>query len=568
MNPLKRAHLCVLAMFVLVTLVVTWPLVLNFNHGVPFGGDAFQFIWNGWWFTKAFHNPELNLWWTPYQYAQVGASLSLHDLSPFNAFLQMLLSPVLGEFGSFNLLIILHYILGAWGAYILTWYLTGNRSASVIAGIIYGFSVHHAMHLSQLSTASSGFLPLAVYYLLKYTRDGGWRDGIFSVLMIVAGTLSSWYYLIFTGLLYFLFMIFGQFGLREHLSGIKRWQRAILPFLASVLILSPLLINAWMDVEVMEIPERIELGKLFYFDPAWGILPPPDNPVLGWLTRPLEGTIPGNPTEGTASFGIIAIIFGILAWTRRDPATRAWCWVGLILFALALGTKVTIMGHATPVTGPFAVWSEIPGLNLIRVPARFIGPYTLALAIKSAGWVAGLPDSWRHGFKRTLLLWIIPALMIIETLVIPIPFVGREYDHPALHRLSDIYMEHTGSPTPPDLVVNFPLIPQRAQFLYQQTLHGIPTLDGALSNPPPSAWEYLAQFNWNPEYLERHGVDLVIYQSWAAQSRAGERFHIPPDAQGHMAQWADQYVEPVVFFRDVMQYDIAFEDDRLILFIP
>jgi len=205
---------------------------------------------------------------------------------------------------------------------------------------------------------------------------------------------------------------------------------------------------------------------------------------------------------------------------------------------------------------------------MIRIPARFIGPFTLALGVCAAGWVGGLSSAWRGGWRRTLILWIIPAAIIFETLVIPIPIAGPQYSHPALERLPEIYAEYTGNPEPPTLIVNFPLLPKKRQFLYQQTIHELPTLDGALSYEPPDATEYLARFNWNPEYLREVGVDIVLYQSWAAKSSLGETFHVPPDATGNAAQWADQNVEPLVFFRDVMQYGIAYEDDELIVFVP
>jgi hypothetical protein len=552
----------------MISLVVTWPLVIKFNSGVPFGGDAFQFIWNGWWFTKAMGDPSLSVWWTPYQYSQVGASLAIHDLSPLNAFLQMLLVPLVGEFGAFNLLTIVHYILGAWGAYILAFYLTGNRPASVTCGVIYGFSVFHAMHMPQLSTSSSEWLPLSVYYALKFIRDAGWRDGLLGILCILAAALSGWYHLVYSALLVFGFMLIGQSGVKDSVGGVKRWTRGLLIFAVPVLVVSPLLINAWLAAEALGVGERIELGKKYFFDPAWAVLPPPGNPVIGFLSRPFVATVPGNQTEGITSFGIIACVLGLLAWFRRSPTTRAWCWLGLVLFLLALGPVITVFSVKLPVPGPFVIWSEIPGLNMVRVPARFIGPFSLVLGLASAGWIHGLGKQWRQGIRRFILLWVLPAIMVIETLIIPVPVTGQQYDHPALHRLPELYTAYTGDPEPPDLVVNFPLIPPRTQFLYQQTIHGLPTVDGALSNEPPAAMNYFRSFNWAPDYLREMGVDIVIYQSWAARSVYGERFYVPEETTGSGAEYAGQYVEPLVFFREVMNYGIAYEDDELILFIP
>jgi hypothetical protein len=642
MNPHARSHLGVLVAFVAATLVATWPLALNLNEGVPYGGDAFQFIWNAWWFSKAANSPTLGLWFTPYQYAPDGASLALHDLSPLNAWMEAWLRPA-GDFGAYNLLILFHYVLGAWGAYILAWYLTGNRAGSVIAGFIYGFSAHHAMHLSQLSTVSSGWIPLGVYYLLKYTRDGGTRDGVLSVLMLLAAALSSWYHLVFTGVVFFGFMLIGQIGLKESLGGWGKWQRAIIPWIVAVVVLSPVLVMALKAAIALPSSWRVEMGAKYFLDPAWAVLPPPNHPVCGALARPFLGTIPGNATEGVGSLGLVPIILGLLAWFRKNPTTRAWCWLGLILFLLALGPTITVLSVKTGIPGPFRLWEIIPGLNLVRVPARFVGPFTLALGLSSAGFVAGLRPLWgvdpvkrpplnpppmggevsstlllgngtcEHsssaekmlttspfesrydgissvndeglntsppiggGFrggrglafnsKRAFLLYLLPLLILFETLVIPIPLTGSELRHPALSQLDTIYMRATGESSPPDLIVNFPTLPERTQFLYQQTIHQIPTIDGALSNPPEGARDFLFRFNWNPEFLRDIGVDLVLYQPWAAKSSLGETFRLP-DTPSIPPEWRGRNVSPMVFFRDVMHYNIAYEDAGLIVFIP
>jgi len=566
MNPHNRSHLCVLLSFVVAAIAVTWPLALRFSQGVPYGGDAFQFVWNGWWFRKALADPHLSVWWTPCQYAPIGTSLVLHDLSPLNSFIQAQLIPFIGDFASYNLLIIFHYVLAAWGAYILAWYLTGNRPASVIAGVIYGFSVYHAMHLSQLGTVSSGWLPLSVYYLLKFTRDGGWRDGVLSILMLLAAALSHWYQLAFSAVMFFGLMLIGQFGLRDHLGGMQRWTRAILPWLAATLILSPLIIAAWDESRILGTAWQVEMGKMYLLDPAWAVLPPPDHPFLGALSKPLAAFIPGNATEGVVSLGLVAIVLGFLSWFRRNPTTRAWCWLGLILFILALGPTLTILslqpkislfGYVTHIPGPFRLWSEIPGLNLVRVPARFVGPFTLALGIGAAGWVAGLGPVWRTGWLRAILLWLLPVLIVLETTVAPIPISGNEYRHPALKNLAKIYSDATGDPNPPDLIINYPLLPQRRPFLLQQTIHQIPTMDGELSYPPPGAMEFYLDFNWNPRIVKDLGIDMVLYHPWAAKTSLGEHFDV-----------GDREVPPLEFFRDIAGYKVAYQDERLIVFIP
>jgi len=569
MNPQVRSHLAVLLSFVIASMVVTWPLAIHLSDGIPYGGDGFQFMWNSWWLSKAVNDPSLSLYFTPFQFAPYGASLALHDLSLPNAYLESWLNVFFNDFASFNFLILFHYVLGAWGAYILAFYFTGNRPAGVIAGFVFGFSTHHAMHLSQLSIVSSGWMPLAIYYLIKYVRDDGNRNGILAVLMLLTAGLSSWYHYVLTAVVFFGFMLVGQVGLKNILTGTKRWKRALIPWIASAIILSPWLIMALIESGNQPVDWLVQMGRQYYLDPAWLVLPPLNHPFFGLLVKPLLSAIPGNTTEGINSIGLVAIILGILAWFRKkDPTTRAWCWVGLILFLLALGPTITIMGLKTGIPGPFRLWSLIPALNLVRVPSRFVGPFTLALSLSIAGYVNGLgvtPDVSR--LKHVIFLWIIPVLILFETLVIPVPISGSELNHPALYRLPEIYRDATGDPNPPDLIINFPLLPERRQFLYQQTIHQIPMVNAVLSNPPPGARDIFLGFNWNPEFLRANGIDMVIYQPWAAQSSLGETFNLP-ESPNIPPEYRGREVTPYQFLKDVMRYKVAYEDERMSVFVP
>lgn len=567
MSPHARSHLAVLFAFILATLVVTFPLAFRPNDGIPFGGDGFQFIWNGWWMEKALADPKLSIWYTKYQYAPHGTSLGLHDLSILNALAQAELRDRIGDFATYNLLVIIHYILGAWGAYVLAWYFTGNRAASVTAGFIYGFSTTHAMHLSQLSTVSSGWLPLSVYYMIKYARNGGVRDGILSVLTLAAAALSTWYHFVFSILVVFGFLCFGQIFLHEQIGGIKRFFRTCGIILITTIGLSPALYQALKESGQQPVQWLIDIGKQYFIDPAWLILPSPHHPVFGQLTKPLANTIPGNLTEGVASLGIATLVLWILSWFRKELTTRTWCWMGTVFLLLSLGTELTIFGVKTGIPGLFNLWSSLPILNLVRIPARFAIPLTLAIAISASGYIAGLGDSWHKGLKRFFLLWILPIIILFETLIIPIHQSGPELNHPMLSQLQQYYRATVTGAIAPDLLVNFPVLPERRQFLYQQTIHQIPTVDGALSNPPPGAIDFFMHFNWNVEYLRAIGVDIVLYQPWAAKTSLGEYFELP-DESNIPSEYRGKKVTPLEFFRDVMKYLIIYQDDQLIVFVP
>src|SRR5215218_402051 len=77
-RQLVRNHLLPLALYLLITVVTTYPLILHFGTHLPGDGrDAWQNYWDYWWLRTALgegHNP----YQTPLLYAPYGVPLYLH----------------------------------------------------------------------------------------------------------------------------------------------------------------------------------------------------------------------------------------------------------------------------------------------------------------------------------------------------------------------------------------------------------------------------------------------------------------------------------------------------------
>ena len=103
---LLRYHLLPIGLYLLLTLVMTFPLILGFfDHVIGDGGDAWQNIWNYWWTQHAlfsFHNP----YSTPLLYAPYGASLYLHSLNLFNGLVSLPLQVLFGPIAAYNFVVL------------------------------------------------------------------------------------------------------------------------------------------------------------------------------------------------------------------------------------------------------------------------------------------------------------------------------------------------------------------------------------------------------------------------------------------------------------------------------
>ena len=78
-----------------------------------------------------------------------------------------------GRIAGYNILFFLSFILSGFGAYLLANYFTKNKSAALIAGVIFAFSpfhIHNALG-TNVGTMHQEWLPLFALYLFKFFED-------------------------------------------------------------------------------------------------------------------------------------------------------------------------------------------------------------------------------------------------------------------------------------------------------------------------------------------------------------------------------------------------------------
>ena len=156
------------------TMLVTWPLVLNFATAVPGGGDSWQFYWNLWWIERALVELQTSPFFTTLVHFPHGSDLYFHTL---NLLPSVLVMPVVALFGlavGYNVIAFAGFVLGGYGAYRLAHYLlpdgnaTERHLAAFVAGAAFTFTSYHVVHLlGHLDMMSVQWLPLYALFLFK-----------------------------------------------------------------------------------------------------------------------------------------------------------------------------------------------------------------------------------------------------------------------------------------------------------------------------------------------------------------------------------------------------------------
>ncbi len=192
----------VLVLFVILSLLMTYPLVLHLRTAVPGPPwDNFVWLYDLWWFRHSI--VDLGQWptYNPGIFYPYGYDLRLSETMLAN---KVLIAPILfwgDEVLAYNVLLLLGFILTGYATYLLLAYLTGNPYAAVVGGAIFAFCPYrmHAMAAGWLPLLSTQWIPLTFLYLERTLRERKARYALAAGLFRALNILSSWYYLYVVG---------------------------------------------------------------------------------------------------------------------------------------------------------------------------------------------------------------------------------------------------------------------------------------------------------------------------------------------------------------------------------
>lgn len=339
-------HLLALLGYTLLAVAITWPLVTEFASALPGEGtDAWQYLWNFWWFDQALFEGQ-PLYWTPAQYYP-GTSLLFHTLSPLHSVLglpvRLLAGPTSPDhyIATYNWVVLLSTVLSGYGVYLLAREVIGGRgghharragpinkedserrlsrpeagskpaggylqrrekepigvageAAAFLAGAIFALAPYRSVHLlGHLSLVATETIPLFALFCWRALRRpspraaGLAKPALGIALSWLAAALIDWYYPLYMGLLAGFFILW---ALGEALLRRRSWPQAGRTaaaiaggLLAAVLLLSPLLVPMLREARsaAAYLEEPLEFSTTYGADLLAWFLPSPLHPLWG-----------------------------------------------------------------------------------------------------------------------------------------------------------------------------------------------------------------------------------------------------------------------------------------------
>ncbi len=226
-SPFAREVVIAALLYVVLALIFTFPLVLNFNTYLI--GDMESDIWKHVW----------GMWWTRLHLVELGTlPLSTHLLNapyggalffidPLNALISVPLQYFWDMRIVYNLMVLFNLVLAAVGAFSLTRYLSGNRYAAFVGGVIYAFSAYMGAYINSGVTEAIniGWIPIFALFFIRMVRRNSKADAVRAAVFFSCTTMGSWYYGSFCVLLgFFYYVYYVCFSYRRTLV---RWLNAM-----------------------------------------------------------------------------------------------------------------------------------------------------------------------------------------------------------------------------------------------------------------------------------------------------------------------------------------------------
>ncbi len=334
---MNKRPIFVTCFFIVITFIFTYPLILKIKSNIPGAyttDESFSWLAYFWWLKYAFqhHLAEMHISVIAFPF---GIDISKQILYPVWNFLSKWFSVCTDSTVSFNIQVLLNFVLSGITMFYLAFALTKNKVSSFFAGIIYAFCPYHfARAWQHLSLSQIQWMPLYILTLIKLQERPNYKSMFLSILALIVVISSEFHYTYFmyvaTGLFLLYCFVFYKKPDKQYWRLLK--MSLIVVITGIILIISTsagmFLKKAFLQRKTIQ-PSAWSVVRPFddlfaqSARPLSYLLPSTAHPVFGKLTESFLGTpIYGESLIEHALFlGWIPLILAFIAF-RRWKARR------------------------------------------------------------------------------------------------------------------------------------------------------------------------------------------------------------------------------------------------------
>ena len=399
------------ALYLLIALAFTWPLVLGLASDIPWDlGDSLLNCWilgwdadhlarffsgdlhamRGFWNANIFYPEPLTLAYSEHLFAQAVQILPVYALT-HNLIL------------CYNLLFLSTFVLSGLGMFLFVREVTGSARAGFTAGLLYAFAPLRVPQFAHLQVISSQWMPFALYGLRRYFEKIEKRPLFFAAVALIAQNLSCGYFLMFFAPCVVVYVLF-EIVSRRLWTDLRMWAElgatAIVVALATLPFLMP-----YLELRRLGFPPRSYSEVSSYAADVYSYwTSPAESRLWGRLIRAFpkaEGDLfPSLTALALAAIGTVAGVRA--AWARSRgpaaiiPALNIFVYFVMAvcaLYAVFLILIITGHGFVDIFSVPISVKSLVRNFQILLVALAVLlltSPRARSFAAQWAGSAAGI----------------------------------------------------------------------------------------------------------------------------------------------------------------------------------
>lgn len=477
-------HVAVLAFFALTTVLTALPPPGSWTSSLPSVSptDECELVWYLWHVKLFALGQAEDLYHTRHIYYPSGTTLALSPmpLLPAFAFLPvtMLWEGVGGLFLSFNLIVLVSFVLTGYFVFLLVHRVSGSAMAGFVGGTLVALHPYSFKHLGHLHILSFYWVPLFVYSVWCLWESGSVKSSLLAWASVIGCALTSLTYFVHLLGLFLIFVPVG-FALERHRLRKGRFREGLAVLAVGVVMTSLLVVLVvWLAGPTVDVSKRAIQMSRFTVDLESFAIPHYGSILAEWAAR--LGNPVSSEMKGKAYLGGTLVVLSFLGLLRARGRER-WIWLGIAgAFAvLSLGPSLKI-GRSVYCQGllPYA-WLHkwVPVFSEDRAPERFFRTAHLALALLASGGFIVVFEfvQKRVGRAAVFLLPVILSAVVVEYLPMNIEFWSPE-----------VPAAYDAVARDPDSVAVCPLpdvTGMKRSYMFYQTSHGKPITGGRIARP-------------------------------------------------------------------------------------
>ena len=443
-----RVNLTALLLYVFLTMILTFPLILHMDRYLDLGDPALN-TWILAWDVHSLISDPLNLFNANifYPHNQNTLAFSEHLIADMVVAFPVILvthNPVL----AYNIILFLSFVLSGLGMFLLISHYINDKYSAFLGGVAFAFCTIRFAHIWHLQLLTAQWMPFALLYLDKFLHKGDYKNLALLYVFYVLQTLSCWYfafYITITLGVYALSVFVINKDLRKKMFHQSYQLKLILFLICALAIIAPFAYPYIQVAHEYGFTRTLDEVSFYSADVGDYLLTPINNLIYGQVSYPF--LVNRNKGEHFLFPGITVIalsLYGFFLLMRlklgdqsklaliiiSDKTQNIYLLIALIAFVLSLGYPLHFFGYTLNIDLPYKYLFEyFPGFKSMRVPSRFGFIIMLSLSVFAAYGMSRFIGS-KPKIKKLVISFIFVSLVISESIYIPVfnmtmP-VGRE----------------------------------------------------------------------------------------------------------------------------------------------